>query len=37
VYLNLEASTRVRANHYELWCPPNARQFKLPPLPARGT
>jgi uncharacterized protein YoxC len=36
VYLNLEANTRVRANHYELWCPANARQFKLPPLPSRG-
>lgn len=36
VYLNLETNTRVRANHYELWCPPNARRFKLPPLPARG-
>lgn len=35
VYLNLEANTRVRDNHYELWCPANARQFKLPPLPAR--
>lgn len=36
VYLNLETNTRVRANHYELWCPANARQFKLPPLASRG-
>lgn len=34
VYLNLEGSTRVRANHYEIWCPANARAFKLGPLPA---
>jgi len=32
VYLNLEGNTRVRANHYEIWCPANARQFKLKPL-----
>ncbi len=31
-YLNLENNTRVRANHYEIWCPANARQFKLRPL-----
>ena len=34
VYLNLEGNTRVRANHYEIWCPANARQFKLKPLAA---
>jgi hypothetical protein len=33
VYLNLETNTRVRRNHFEIWCPTNARQFKLPPLP----
>lgn len=32
VYLNLENNTRVRANLFEIWCPENARQFKLPPL-----
>jgi hypothetical protein len=32
VYLDLEGNTRVRANHYEIWCPANARQFKLKPL-----
>jgi hypothetical protein len=32
VYLNLEGNTRVRTNHYEIWCPANARQFKLKPL-----
>lgn len=36
VYLNLEGNTRVRANHYEIWCPQNARRFKLAPLPAVG-
>jgi hypothetical protein len=34
VYLNLETSTRVRGNHFEIWCPANARQHKLPPLAA---
>ena len=34
VYLNLEDNTRVRRNHFEIWCPANARQFKLPPLVA---
>lgn len=29
VYLNLETNTRVRGNHFEIWCPENARQFKL--------
>jgi hypothetical protein len=33
VYLNLETSTRVLPNHYEIWCPANARAFKLAPLP----
>jgi hypothetical protein len=32
VYLNLETNTRVRQNHYEIWCPPNARAFKLAPV-----
>jgi hypothetical protein len=32
VYLNLEKNTRVRQNHFEIWCPQNAKQFKLPPL-----
>jgi hypothetical protein len=32
VYQNLETGTRVRRNHFEIWCPPNARQFKLPPM-----
>jgi hypothetical protein len=32
VYLNLETDTRVRRNHFEIWCPPNARQHKLPPM-----
>ncbi len=36
VYLNLEGNTRVRANHYEIWCPENARRFKLAPLAAAG-
>jgi uncharacterized protein YoxC len=31
-YLNLENNTRVRANHFEIWCPPNARANKLRPL-----
>jgi uncharacterized protein YoxC len=31
-YLNLETNTRVRANHFEIWCPPNARATKLRPL-----
>jgi hypothetical protein len=30
-YLNLEANSRVRANHFEIWCPPNARAHKLRP------
>jgi hypothetical protein len=34
VYLNLENNLRVRPNHFEIWCPANARQFKLPPLAA---
>lgn len=34
VYLNLENNTRVRGNHFEIWCPANAKQFKLPPLPS---
>lgn len=34
VYLNLENNTRVRQNHFEIWCPDNARQFKLRPLAA---
>lgn len=29
VYLNLENNTRVRRNHFEIWCPANARQHKL--------
>lgn len=29
VYLNLENNTRVRGNHFEIWCPANARQHKL--------
>jgi hypothetical protein len=32
VYLNLENNTRVRRNHYEIWCPNNARSFKLRPM-----
>jgi cell division protein FtsL len=36
VYLDLEGNTRVRANHYEIWCPANARQFKLRPLTPPG-
>jgi hypothetical protein len=32
VYLNLENNTRVRQNHFEIWCPNNARRFKLRPL-----
>jgi hypothetical protein len=35
-YLNLEANTRVRANHFEIWCPPNARATKLRPLTSTG-
>jgi hypothetical protein len=27
----------VRANHYEIWCPENARRFKLAPLAAAGS
>ena len=34
VYLNLENNKRVRDNHYEVWCPPNARAHKLRPLGA---
>lgn len=34
-YLDLEKNTRVRDNHFEIWCPANARQFKLRPPPAR--
>jgi hypothetical protein len=34
IYLNLETNTRVRQNHFEIWCPQNARRFKLPPLAA---
>ena len=34
VYLNLENNKRVRGNHFEIWCPENARQFKLRPLPS---
>jgi hypothetical protein len=34
VYLNLENNTRVRGNHFEIWCPANARQFKLRPAAA---
>lgn len=37
VYLNLEGNTRVRANHYEIWCPENARRFKLAPLVPAGS
>ena len=36
VYLDLEGNTRVRANHYEIWCPANARRFKLRPLGPPG-
>ena len=36
VYLNLEGNTRVRAYHYEIWCPENARRFKLAPLAPPG-
>jgi hypothetical protein len=32
VYLNLENNTRVRGNHFEIWCPPDARQHKLRPM-----
>lgn len=32
VYLNLETNTRVRRNHFEIWCPRDARRFKLPPV-----
>jgi uncharacterized protein YoxC len=36
-YLNLETNQRVRDNHFEIWCPANARQFKLqPPAKASG-
>jgi hypothetical protein len=36
VYLNLETNTRVRGNHFEIWCPKNARQHKLlPPAAAQ--
>lgn len=31
-YLGLENNRRVRPNHFEIWCPENARQFKLRPL-----
>lgn len=30
-YLNLETNRRVRDNHFEIWCPANARRFKLRP------
>jgi hypothetical protein len=33
--LNLDSNTRVRANHFEIWCPANARRFKLQPAAAR--
>jgi hypothetical protein len=32
VYLNLETNTRVRQNHFEIWCPVNARANKLRPI-----
>jgi len=32
VYLNLENNRRVRDNHFEIWCPANARASKLRPL-----
>jgi hypothetical protein len=32
VYLNLEDNARVRRNHFEIWCPVNARQHKLRPI-----
>lgn len=35
-YLDLENNTRVRDNHFEIWCPANARQFKLRPLAPPG-
>jgi hypothetical protein len=34
VKLNLERDTRVRGNHFEIWCPANARQHKLRQPPA---
>ena len=36
-YLNLENSTGVRANHYEVWCPSNARATKLRPVAPSGS
>lgn len=32
VNLKLEGNTRVRQNHFEIWCPVNARQVKLRPI-----
>jgi hypothetical protein len=38
VHLNLQNNPRVRRNHYEIWCPNNARSFKLRPMaPATPT
>jgi hypothetical protein len=34
VNLNLERNTSVRGNHFEIWCPANARQHKLRPAAA---
>jgi hypothetical protein len=36
-YLDLETNTRVRANHFEVWCPANARATKLRPSPRTGS
>ena len=32
VDLNLETNPRVRRNHFEVWCPANARAHKLRPI-----
>src|SRR5262245_32009641 len=37
VYLNLESNTRVRRNHFEIWCPANARLNKLRPVAPPGS
>jgi hypothetical protein len=33
VYLSVENNAQVRRNTFEIWCPNNARSFKLRPLP----
>jgi hypothetical protein len=36
VYLDAESNTQVRRNTFEIWCPNNARSFKLKPMAPAG-